>query len=231
MRHIDQLHTYGGILNNKKDRQASEIMNMNLQHTHHLVLAVRRIFTKSGDLILRIFTVPSYFDPEKDVLHLGNLKILKLYDFWIDAHELYFRASTRDKLSNVNDIVGKKFLIRSAGGRVLLMQEISDERSSLNYDNIIMNYLSKPLGVRIVMPHIVLAFSEHMYVLSDCEYQNADVDYYLGKIRGFLVGATVKTFYNILEKLKQVSLRGEFSKRKISFLVDLVLPVFSSVSL
>ncbi len=203
---------------------------------YHLVIAVQKMFTTSGDVMLRIFTVPSYFDPERDVLHLGNLKLLKLYDFWIKAHEAYYRITTCEELRSIDDIVGKRFVIDSAGGRIIFMREICENFNNiqkvhcLKYEDIVSNYISRPLGIRIIGPHIVLAFSEHMYVLSRCNYQNADIEYYLGRIRGFLIGASVKLFYNALEKLKHMSLLGKFSQRKISLTVDLVLPVYSSAS-
>ena len=184
----------------------------------YLVVHVSRHYSRDGQIVYRIFTVTKTLQ-ELDVLHLGNLKIVKCYDFWIPAHELEARTG----LVRVEELIGKRVYITSACGRILSLEVHSEDRATLN--SIYSEFASKPIGVRAWLNHIILAFSETLYVTSQFEDIDVDLKFYTGIIRKFLVGASVKTYFRIIEKLKEISQMGLFGKKKISLAVDFVKPL------
>ncbi len=188
----------------------------------YLVVHVERLERVDGSIVLRIFTIPKFFDYERDVLMLGNLKILKTYDFWLPIEEIYHRID--DEFLRVENLVGRTYRILSVGGRIMKMCRADD---FINYENFVKEHISRPVGVRILNSEICLAFSENLYAVAPCPSRRLDVEFYIGKIRGFLIGASVNTFDNIINKLKRVSMEGKFGRVKVSLSVDFARPIYT----
>ncbi|NPB00371.1 MAG: hypothetical protein GXO10_03255 [Crenarchaeota archaeon] len=180
----------------------------------------------SRGTIFRIFTIPFKSLHEMtylDVLTLGNLKLLKSYDFWINNDELTHRVSG-EEIVEPEDLLYKIVEISSAGGRIINMKIIDE------YDkNRLIEFSSRPVGIRIIGDKMSLAFSDTLYVSAPCKDFDIDIKLMKGIVERFLIGSSVKNYFRSLDVLREASMRGIFARRKIVLLADYVHELTTSV--
>ncbi len=179
--------------------------------------------TRRGTIV-KIFAIPCKNIHEMtylDILTLGNLKLLKSYDFWISIEELPDRVSGID-VQRPEDLLYKIVEIRSAGGRIISIKIVGE------HDRKILEELaSRPVGIRVIGDRMSLAFSDTLYVSAPCKDFNIDVKLVKGQVEKVLVGSSVKNYFRSLDILREFSERGELARRKIVLLADFVheLPI------
>ncbi len=189
-----------------------------------LVIHYKKLITKRGDVVL-IYTFPYRKFEEYDyreILRLGDLKLLKCYEFWIPEHEIYDRVNP--EISNISDIMFKIVKIHSVCGRIFKI-DIVDELSNNNLEEFINNISSKPVGVRVLRDYVCLGFSDNLYVISKSNYRDVDIDFIYGNVLRFIVGSSVKNFYRNLDKLNMYSEAGLLGRKKISLIADFIIPI------
>ncbi len=167
--------------------------------------------------VVRFFTIPCKSMCEMtylDVLTLGNLKLLKSYDFWIDSEELPHRIENRN-MGSLGDLLFKIVEVRSAGGRLISLRIIGSYHTSY-----IKELLSRPIGIRVIGDCMSMAFSETLYVKAPCKDPNIDLRFIRGNVSKFLIGSSVKNYFRSIEILKEASEKGEIARRKVVLIAD-----------
>ncbi|NPA70655.1 MAG: hypothetical protein GXO26_07585 [Crenarchaeota archaeon] len=188
-----------------------------------IVVHVDEEETRRG-IIVRIFTIPYKSVHEMtylDMLTLGNLKLLKSYDFWINADELPDRISGIDILRS-EDLLYKIVEVCSAGGRIMSMRIVGEyDKAKLE------EFASRPVGIRVIGDRASIAFSDTLYVSVPCKDFDIDIKLFKGQVEKVLIGSSVKNYFRSLEILKEVSEKGELTRRKVVLLADFVreLPI------
>ncbi len=187
-----------------------------------IVIHLEKILAKRGS-IYRIYVFEHKNLEEytyRDVLRIGDLKILKCYDFWIPETELHYR--TEPEIDNVSELKFKIVHITSISGRIMKISILDNFNEVPKF---IENFSSYPKGVRVLGDFICLGFSENIYVISKSDYRDVDIEFMYGNVTRFIIGSSLKNFYRNLEKLNMYAESGVLGRKKLSFFVDFVLPV------
>jgi len=189
-----------------------------------ITIHVDKYFT-GQEVIYRIFCIEpieSLTDISR-ILVIGNLKLVKCIDFWLPSVEATYRIVSDTDLHFISDLVGKSIHVEAAGGRVLRLTVVDDKRRFLR--SLLPVLATRPIGVRVLDDYVSLAVSETMYVIAPCRDSNLDIKFFLGKVREFIVGASIKNFFKNLHKLKTLSEQGLLGKKKVSLEADFVVPL------
>ncbi|NPA23020.1 MAG: hypothetical protein GXO23_01800 [Crenarchaeota archaeon] len=169
--------------------------------------------------ILKMFAIPykSFHDMTYlDILTLGNLKLLKTYDFWINVEEFPHRVENMSAEEPM-DVLDKVVEVRSIGGRLISLRIVG------SYDTYRISELSsRPVGIRIIGERASIAFSETLYVSAPCRDPYLDARFIRGEVERLLIGASVKNFLKSLDLLREASERGMLARRKLVLFADFV---------
>jgi len=174
-----------------------------------LVTCINKFKTIENDHVLQLLCIPLN---NIQILSIGNLRLIKCFDFWIYENELPYRIENFE-INNINELIGYVIKVNSIAGRVIKLNIIN----KVNTIEKLREYISKPIGIRYFQNYLIMGFNEQVYAIIrnvDNLPENIEELYYRKIIQGFLLYSTPKNF----EKTRKII--EEKPNKKISIQID-----------